>query len=96
MYHNLVDTVALLNPDIENDPTYLYGTKRIDYIFTTPLLAETSIKGEQHQFHQYIVGDHKGVHIYFKVPDLSDTSTMGKIHAVYRRLPIGRRGIVKK
>ena len=31
--YDLVDTVALLNPDIEADPTYLYGSKRINYIF---------------------------------------------------------------
>ena len=28
--NSLVDTISILNPDIETDPTYLYGTKRIN------------------------------------------------------------------
>ena len=42
--NSLVDTIYILNLDIETDPTYLYGTKRINYIFTTDVLAETPIK----------------------------------------------------
>lgn len=62
---DLVDTVALLNPDIETDPTYLYGSKRINYIFTTPALAEIAIKAGHHHFHQHIISDHKGVYLHF-------------------------------
>ena len=69
---DLVDTVALLNPDIETDPTYLYGSKRIDYIFTTPALAEISIKTGHHRFHQHIISDHKGVYLHFRASDLFD------------------------
>ena len=57
--HNLVDTISILNPDIETKPTYLYGTKRINYIFTTDALAEIPIKGGHHAFHQHILSDHK-------------------------------------
>ena len=53
MHNNLVDSVSLLNPDLEKDPTYLWGSKRIDYIFVTPVLAEVALKAEHHQFHQY-------------------------------------------
>ena len=42
---DLIDTVALVNPEIEQDPTYIYGRKRIDYIFTSPALAAVAIKG---------------------------------------------------
>lgn len=41
----LVDMVVLLNPDIEKGPTYMYGRKRIDYIFTTSALAGVALKG---------------------------------------------------
>ena len=30
---NMVDAVAMLNPTLEEDPTYLWGKKRIDYFF---------------------------------------------------------------
>ena len=43
--HNLTDSVALLNPDIEMDPAYMYGCKIIYYIFTTSTLAELAIRG---------------------------------------------------
>lgn len=42
---DLVDTVALLNPDIETYPTYMYGRKQIDYIFTTPAFSGVALKG---------------------------------------------------
>ena len=75
--HNLVDTVALLNPDIEQDPTYLYGSKRIDYIFTTYVLAEIALKAGHHHFHQHIISDHKGVYLHFQANGLFDIFTMG-------------------
>ena len=40
----LVDSVALLNLDIEHEPIYRYGPKQIDYILTTPTLADLAIK----------------------------------------------------
>ena len=56
---DLIDTVALVNPGVEKDLTYIYGRKRIDYIFTSPALAAVAIKGGDHQFHQHIISDHK-------------------------------------
>jgi len=93
---NLVDSVSLLNPDLESDPTYLWGSKRIDYIFVTPSLAEVALKAGHHQFHQHFITDHKGVFIQFRAQDLSDTQFIDKSHNSYRRLRLGRRDIVKR
>lgn len=43
--YDLMDYVAILNPDIELDPTYLYGHKRVDYLFTIPTLFELDNEG---------------------------------------------------
>ena len=40
----LIDSISLLNSDMEKEPTYLYGSNRIDYIYITPTLAECVIK----------------------------------------------------
>ena len=93
---NLIDTVALLNPELEKDPTYLWGKKRIDYILVSPALAEIALKAGHHQFHQYFITDHKGVYIRFRAQDLFDTHSMDKTHKSYRRLRLGRRDIVER
>ena len=56
---NLVDTVVLLNPEIEADLIYIYKSKRIDYIFSTHLFAEIAIKSGNHHFQQHIISDHR-------------------------------------
>ena len=35
--NDLIESVSELNPDLKNDPTYLWDTKQIDYIFDTIL-----------------------------------------------------------
>ena len=70
---NLVDSVSLLNLDLKLHPTYLWGSKRIDYIFVMPALAEVALKAGHHQFHQHFISDHKGVYIQFRADDLCDT-----------------------
>ena len=35
--NNLIDTVTLLNPEMDTDPTYLYGTKRTEYTLISPI-----------------------------------------------------------
>ena len=93
---DLVDYVSLLNPYLELDPTYLWASKRIDYIFVTPALAEVALKAGHHQFHQHFISDHKGVYIQFRAHDLFDTQLMDKSHKSYRRLRLGRRDIVER
>ena len=46
--NDLLDSVSLPNPDLEEDPTYLWGTKMIDYIFMTQALAEVALKVGHH------------------------------------------------
>ena len=93
---NLIDSISLLNPDLNKDPTYLWGSKRIDYILISPPLAEMAVKAGHHNFNQHFISDHKGIYIQFKAGDLFETSTMDRSHASYRRLRMGRRDIVKR
>ena len=91
-----MDTIALLNPDIEGDPTHMYGSKQIDYISISPALAEIVTKGGHHHSHQNIIRDHRGVHLYFRVQDLFDSNTFDKYQALYRRLRMARSNIITK
>jgi hypothetical protein len=94
--NDLVDVVAMLNPALDKDPTYLWGNKRIDYILASQKMAEVAIKAGHHQFNQHFISDHKGVYVQFKADDLFDTDLMDKSHASYRRLRLGRRDIVER
>ena len=94
--NDLVDVVAMMNPDLEKYPTYLWGNKRLDYILISSKLAEVAVKVGYHQFNQHMISDHKGVYVQFKAYDLFDTDLMDKSHASYRRLRLGRRDIVSK
>ena len=93
--NDLVDTVALINPDIKNYPTYIHRQKRSHYIFTSSVLTEVAIKRGRHQFHQLMISNHKGVYFHFNGRNLFDSSTFEKSHASYRKLRMRRRGIVK-
>ena len=75
--NDLLDTVALMNPSQMDDATYLYGKKRIDYIFITPALTAMAVKAGHHQFDQHFVSDHKGVYIKFRAGDLFDNNDSG-------------------
>ena len=88
--------MALLNPDLEQDPTYLWGSKRIDLVLVSSALAGVAVKAGHHNFNQHFVSDHKGIFIQFKAADIFDTSTMDKSHVSYRRLRMGGRDIVEK
>jgi hypothetical protein len=92
----LVDVVAMLNPALDKDTTYLWGNKRLDYILASQKMAEVAIKAGHHQFNQNFISDHKGVYVQFKADDLFDTDLMDKSHASYRRLRLGRRDIVER
>ena len=93
---NLIDSITLMNPELEKEPTYLYGSKRIDYILITLTLAETALKVGHHQYYQHFITDHKGVYIQFRASDLFDTDKVDRSHEAYRRLRLGRRDIVTK
>ena len=93
---NLIDTVSLLNPDLATDPTYVWGSKRIDCILVSPALVEVALKAGHIQFLQYFTMDHKGVYMRFRAQDLFDTQLMDKGHKSYRRLRLGRRDIVER
>ena len=93
---NLIDTVGMLNPSQSRDPTYLYGSQRIDYIFITSALAAISVKAGHHQFDQHFISYHKGVYLQFMASDLFDTEQMDKTNESYRQLRMGRRDIVDR
>ena len=90
-HNDLVDAVFLIGPDIHEDPTYLWGSKRIDNILIPPTLAEIAVKAGHHQFNQHFISDHKGGYLQFYVKDIFDTSTMDRRHASYRRLRMNRK-----
>ena len=94
--NDLIDSVSLLNPDMEENPTYLWGNNRINYIFISPALAEVALKAGHHQFHQHFTTDHKGVYLRFRADDLFATELMDKTHTSYRRLRLGRRDIMER
>ena len=91
---HLIDSISLLNPDTHEDPTYLWGSKRIDYIYISLTLAEVAVKAGHHNFNQHLISDHKGLYKQFKTGDIFDTATMDRIHTSYRRRRMGRRDIV--
>ena len=72
---NLVDAITVLNPDLTNDKTYIDGNKRIDHIFLSPNLANIAIRAGHHQFHQYVISDHKGVYVHFRTSELFGTNS---------------------
>ena len=94
--NDLVDIAPQFDPLLAEDPTYLHSKKRLDYILLSPNLAEIAIKAGHHQFHQFMVSDHKGVYVHFRVEDLFDTETMDRSQLAHRRLRLCRRDIVEK
>ena len=88
---NLIDSISLLNPDLYSEPTYLCGTKRIDYIFISPSLVEVVVKAGHHNYNQHFVSDHKGLYTQVEASDFFDTATMDRSHASYKRMRMGRR-----
>ena len=94
--NDLVDIAPQFDPLLAQSPTYLHSSKRLDYIILSPHLAEIAIKEGHHQFHQYMVSDHKGVYVHFRAEDLFDTETMDRSQLAYRRLRLCRRDIVEK
>ena len=46
--NDLIDTVGILNPTQTDDMTYLYSTKRIDYIFIISTLSTIAVKVGHH------------------------------------------------
>ena len=93
---DLIDSISLLNPDLEENPTYLWEVKRLDYIFMTSGLAEVALKAGHHQFHQHFVSDHKGAYLQFRASGFFDIELMDKSHVSYRILRLGRSDIVEK
>ena len=77
---NLMDSISLLNLELNNDPTYLWGSKRIDYILISPRLVELPVKAEHHHFNHQFISDHNGIYIQFKAADIFDTATMDRSH----------------
>ena len=94
--NNLVDAVAMLNPALDKDPTYIWGNKRLDYILVSSTLTKVAVKAGHYQFNQHFISDHKGVYAQFKADDLFNTYLMDKSHASYRRLRLGRWDIVER
>ena len=94
--NDLVDIATQFDPLLVQSPTYIHSSKRLDYILLSPHLAEIAIKAGHHQFHQYMVSDHKGVYVHFRAEDLFDTETMDRSQFAYRRLRLCRRDIVEK
>lgn len=86
--------MSLSNPDLENDPTFLYGFKRIDYIFIIPTLVELALKAGHRQPHQHVISDHKVVYTQFIADDLIGIKTIYKSNASYIKLRIGHMDIV--
>ena len=60
--NNLIDSISLLNPEIEKDSTYLWGPKVL-ITFLNPSLIEAALKAGHHDFRQNVISDHKGVYI---------------------------------
>ena len=82
---DLIDTISLLNLDIEEDHTYLWRSKRIDCIMMVLALVEVALKEGHHQFNQHFISDHTGVYLHFRADDLFDTG-MDKSHTSYMKL----------
>ena len=91
---DMIDAVSLLNPDMEEESTYLWETKRIEYIVMTPALAEVSLKAGYHQFNQLFISGHTRVYLQLRAENLFGTRLMDKNHASYRRLRMEQRDIV--
>ena len=93
---DLLDTVAMMNPELETDTTYLWSKRRIDYAFITPGLRAAVVKAGHHPFHQHLVTDHKGVFVYFLTDVLFDSSEIDGSHISQRRLDLGKRTTVER
>ena len=46
--NNLIDSIKIMKPELKKEPTYLYESKRMDYILITPTLAEIALKAGHH------------------------------------------------
>ena len=84
-----------MDPELNNDPTYLWGSKWIDYILIFHTLAELVVKAGHHHFNEHFISDHKGIYIQFKEVDIFDIATMDRSYASYRRMRMSRRDIVR-
>ena len=51
--NNLIDAISTLNPALQEDKTFLHGSKRIDHIFITQELDKIATKAGHHLFHQH-------------------------------------------
>ena len=66
----LTDIVTHFKPDLQNDATYLWGSKRLDYILVSNGVLDAAVDAGHHPFPQYIVSDHKGVYVHFAANQL--------------------------
>ena len=59
----LIDSIAVLNPGLDKDLTYVYDNKRVYYICVSPTLAKSALKGCHQQFNQHFISDYKGAYL---------------------------------
>ena len=86
--NNLIDSIALMNLELEKDPTHMYESKRIEYILITPTLVETALKARHNQYHQRFIIDQKGVYLEFRASGMSDADKIYRSHEAYRHLQL--------
>ena len=91
-----MDVISVLNPSLVEDPMYLWGRRRIDFILVSQGALLAAVKGGHHLFNQHVVSDHKGVYVYFNARELFDVGSMDQTHFAFRRLVLSRRDIVRK
>ena len=93
---HLTDAMETLDPSLLEDPTYLWGKRRIDYILLSQGVVGAAIKGGHHPFHQYVVSDHKGVYVHFDARELFAVGTADLSHISQRKILLSHRDIVLK
>ena len=92
----LIDLVPMMEPTLKEDPTYLWGSKRIDFMFISQGLKDAVVNAGHHPFHQHFVTDHKAVYGYFLADAFFDTGEVDKCHMSQRGLNLCRRDSVEK
>jgi predicted transcriptional regulator len=59
----MIDIMQYLHPDIQPPETYQRGSKTIDAIFTTPHIAQATVRAGMEPYNNTIISDHRGLFI---------------------------------
>ena len=91
----LKDSITHVQPNLESQPTYHHGHKRLDYILVSDEVIELSTTTCHTSYDYHFVFDHSGVYMDISVDCLFDDHLLDPTDFTEHKLQINRPDIVR-